>query len=249
MTACGPGRAWLILVALACRSAQPEPDASAAGREGAPPAPAARVEASSIAGEGIPVIEIGRGDTILLLATIHGDESGGTPLLEELLRRLESGDVRVPPDRALVVVPVVNPDGLARRRRTNANGVDLNRNFPARDFHPGRRTGPHALSEPESRLVAELIREREPRLILSFHEPLGCIDYDGPARALARDLADVSPLPVERLGTRPGSLGSWAGADLGIPTVTVELPRGSGRLGRDALWERYGALVERALRD
>ena len=151
------------------------------------------------------------------------------------------------PDRKLVVVPVLNPDGLSKNRRQNANRVDLNRNFPAENFQASTRFGPRPLSEPEAALVADLVLDLRPTHVVSFHQPASCIDYDGPAEELARSMAAVSPLPVQRLGGRPGSLGSWVGEALRIPTITVELPRGVERLGRDELWARHGPLVERAV--
>jgi len=183
---------------------------------------------------------------VLVLASIHGDESAGTPLCERLVDELER-QPRLGLDRRVVVVPRVNPDGLARGARHNARGVDLNRNFPASNFHVTGAHGPEPLSEPESRVVADLIQRFEPDRILSFHQPVGAIDYDGPAHALAAALAAVGPLPVRRLGARPGSLGSWAGVDLGVPTITVELPRAAGRDGPDALWERYGPMLRAAI--
>jgi hypothetical protein len=81
-----------------------------------------------------------------------------------------------------------------------------------------------------------------------MHQPIGLIDWDGPAEELARAMAARSPLPAERLGSRPGSFGSWAGEDLGIPIVTVELPRDADELDRERSWVEYGALVRTALR-
>lgn len=92
-----------------------------------------------------------------------------------------------------MVVPVVNPDAhlengarIARGerawQRTNANGVDLNRNFPGQadiqTWHPfsgsprpggWHYTGPHALSEPESRALRDLVAHERPAYSLAFH--------------------------------------------------------------------------------
>ena len=85
---------------------------------------------------------------MLLVATIHGNESAGTPLLERLAERLES-DPELLRNRRVLLVTVANPDGLARRTRGNARGVDLNRNFPTTNRKDTRRSGT-ALSEPGS---------------------------------------------------------------------------------------------------
>ena len=50
------------------------------------------------------------------------------------------------------------------------------------------------------------------------------------------------------MGGRPGSLGSYAGTKLGIPTVTLEMPRSATGLAPDALWQRYGEALVVAVR-
>jgi protein MpaA len=196
----------------------------------------------------LAVSVVGEGPlTVLFLATIHGDEAAGTPLLEELLARVAAEPALVA-ERRLVVLPVANPSGKAHGRRTNAAGVDLNRNFPSANWNARPRHGSAPLSEPESRQIAALVEAWRPARIVSFHQPASLIDYDGPGEELARALGRTAPLPVRRMGARPGSLGSWAGETLGIPGITVELPGTAGRLGADALWVRYGALVLDALR-
>ncbi|MHC4989487.1 MAG: DUF2817 domain-containing protein, partial [Planctomycetota bacterium] len=149
--------------------------------------------------------------------------------------------------RRVVVVPVLNPDGYARSSRHNANGVDLNRNFPASNFQASRRTGAEPLSEPEARALHDLIHEYMPDRVIVMHQPLSCIDYDGPAHELARALADDCTLPVRKLGARPGSLGSYAGETLRIATITVELPGGATRLDSETLWSAYGRMLVTAI--
>jgi hypothetical protein len=61
-------------------------------------------------------------------------------------------------------------------------------------------------------------------------------------------MAAKTRLSARRHGSMPGSLGSYAGEDLGIPIVTVELPRSADRLGIDEAWHAYGAMLLRALR-
>ena len=207
----------------------------------------ARIAPRSVEGRDLESSVHGTGsEVVLFLATIHGDEAAGTPLLQRLAREL-TPDHPVLAGRCAVVVPVVNPDGFERDRRRNANGVDLNRNFPAENWKESWRRGTEPLSEPESRFVAHLIEAYRPARIVSLHQPASQIDYDGPAAELAEHMAAACHLEVERMGTRPGSLGSWAGVDLGIPIVTVELPRPTDRLSEDEAWERYGAMLLAAL--
>ena len=182
------------------------------------------------------------GPCVLLLATIHGDEPAGTPLLRRMAALLER-DPDLAHDKRVVLVPVANPDGFAARRRTNVNGVDLNRNFPAENFRPTARHGAAPLSEPESRALHELILREDPVRVVSIHQPTRQIDWDGDGEALARRMAELCPLPARRMGSRPGSLGSWVGLTLDRPILTVELRRGDERLSDDALWDRYGAAL------
>jgi len=175
---------------------------------------------------------------VMLLATIHGNEAAGTPVLERLLSQV-AAEPTLLRGRRLVVVPVVNPDGLAANRRRNARGVDLNRNFPSDNRQDGGDRG-SALSEPETQALHQLITEFEPMVVVSVHGWLGLIDWDGPAESLAAEMGALCQLPAQRLGSRPGSLGSFVGVDRQVPIITFELPSSARRASDDELWERYG---------
>jgi protein MpaA len=186
---------------------------------------------------------LGQGkDVVLILATIHGDEPAGTPLARALVRHLKAHP-RLLVNRQVLVIHTANPDGRAHNTRQNARNVDLNRNFPASNFSAERDHGARALSEPESRALLALLTTYEPRRIVSIHQPLNCIDYDGPADELAQRMGEYCDLPVRKLGSRPGSLGSYAGLTLKTPIVTVELPRNAHRLPATTLWEQYGDML------
>lgn len=171
---------------------------------------------------------------VLVFAGIHGEEAETTYALSRALRQLTE-----PPQRSAVVL-AANPDGLVRGTRTNARGVDLNRNFPARNWSAAAVThrstledpsdiavspGPRAASEPEVAALLDLIAELEPRAIVALHAPLACID-DPDETPLGRWLATRTGLPlVHDVGyPTPGSFGSWA-KDQGVSVVTYELPR------------------------
>jgi protein MpaA len=55
------------------------------------------------------------------------------------------------------------------------------------------------------------------------------------------------PLPVRKLGSRPGSLGSFVGTTLERPIITWELPKDAG-MNADSLWKTYGEALIAALR-
>ena len=167
------------------------------------------VAGNSVEGRPIRYSVFGDGqDVVFIMATIHGNESVGTPLLERLAAHLgERPDILA--GRRVVLLPVANPDGYAAKKRHNSRGVDLNRNFSSRNFDSGSRHGPRALSEPESRAIVYIVSRYAPNRIVSIHQPVNCIDYDGPALGLAQAMAAESRIVVRKLGSRPGSLGSW----------------------------------------
>ncbi|MCD6304180.1 MAG: DUF2817 domain-containing protein [Planctomycetes bacterium] len=202
----------------------------------------------SVQGRAIRCSVIGTGgETTLILGGIHGDEHAAVPLCRRLAAYLGSYPFLLD-GRRVVIVPAANPDGLAANRRTNAHGVDLNRNFDASNHRARGSGGPRAMSEPESRFIAMLIERYRPSRIVTIHQPLACVDYDGPARALAEAMSRASGLPVRKLGARPGSLGSYAGVDRRIPIVTLELPAAASSLSDEELWDRYGQCLVLAAR-
>jgi protein MpaA len=186
---------------------------------------------------------MGRGDdVVLLIASIHGNERAGTPLLRHLADHLRRHP-HLMAGRQVVLLPVANPDGCAHDTRANAHGVDLNRNFPAANRCLTDVSGDAPLCEPESTAIFEVIKRHRPRRIVSLHEPLACVDYDGPGEELAACMAGLCTLPVQKLGGRPGSLGSYAGIDRQIPIITLELPRNAAGMSANALWARYGTAL------
>jgi protein MpaA len=173
-------------------------------------------------------------DRVLIFGGIHGDE----PTSAELARRL-ADHLRINwhlfSSRTVAILAVANPDGLAAGRRTNANGVDLNRNFPAKNWRTARgksgRHGSKPTSEPETQAILRAIELIRPDRIIAVHAARPgrhCNNYDGPARELAGLLARHNAYPVKAsMGyPTPGSFGSWAGVDHRIPTITLELPGG-----------------------
>ncbi len=168
-------------------------------------------------------------EPILIVGGVHGDEGASVEAVVALVRRLAGGEIAAGP---LVVVPALNPDGLARGAKNNARDVDLNRNFGARNWRaehaPGYFPGARPASEPETRLLADLVDAHAVRGVVAVHAPFACVNYDGPAAAWAEAVARACGWPARGdLGyPTPGSLGSWLGVDRGLPVLTLELPPG-----------------------
>jgi len=241
-----------LLALSGCYAPEPRPqiigeDQSAALLPAQTFPPRYRVAGRSVQGRPIMVQILGRGpDTTFIMATIHGNEPAGTPLVQELTDYLQNNPELLE-GRQVVLMPLANPDGLTAGTRENVRGIDLNRNFRASNRLNNRTNGLKPLSEPESRAVEAVIRQYRPDRIVSIHQPLNCIDYDGPAQALAARMAQYCGLRVKKLGARPGSLGSYTGEELRIPTITVELPKSASNLDAPLLWQRYGRALMAAV--
>lgn len=182
----------------------------------------------------VPILawKIGNGEEkIHFYGGFHGDEPEGV----DLTLKLKDYLMRHAPqfsDKTLIVVPVVNPDGYHNSIRVNANGVDLNRNFPTKDwtsqaskakYNPGSMPN----SEPEVQAIVKLMKDFLPKKIISFHSLIPHqLNYDGPAKEMAMAMAKYNHYPVtENIGySTPGSLGVYAGEERNIAVITYELP-------------------------
>ncbi|HEX6491556.1 MAG TPA: M14 family zinc carboxypeptidase [Gaiellaceae bacterium] len=216
--------AGLLLVALVA--------ALAAGARALPSAGKGEsiVSGRSVEGRAIQAIDVGsdrdRGPNVLVVGCIHGNEPAGIAISRAL--------IAAPPPHSvdLWVVPDLNPDGVAADTRQNAHRVDLNRNFP---WHwrvlgtPGfqQYSGPHVLSEPESRFAYRLILRLRPTITIWFHQPLDLVDESGGNPRLERRFAQLAGLPFHRLPRYPGSAASWQNHTIaGSSAFVVELPPG-----------------------
>ncbi|NOX90581.1 MAG: murein peptide amidase A [Calditrichaeota bacterium] len=195
----------------------------------------------------IYALEVGAGeDTVMIMGAFHGDEQVGFHLVVQLAETLYKAPEQI--HSLAVLIPVVNPDGLLSRKRTNANGVDINRNFPTGDwspvytkkkYYPGIRPS----SESETQTVLQLIDKYKPDRIISIHSDLRMNNYNGPARRLAELMSKFNGYPVTGdVGyPTPGSFGTYAGYELKIPLITLELPD----VPPEKAWQQnYRALIE-----
>jgi protein MpaA len=218
------------------------------------------VAGTSVKGRLIMYVVLGQGqDVTFILASIHGNEQGGMPLVQRLVDYLQLNEELLT-DHRIVLLPIANPDGRFINSRFNANGVDLNRNFPTANRVNNAQSGEAGLSEPESCAIEHIIQRYSPDRVVSIHQvvdtgpeglatlvPGGCIDYDGPGEVLAGHMAQYCSLPIHKLGAKPGSLGSYAGLELGIPTITLELPYRADQLSEEIIWQRYGTALLAAI--
>lgn len=185
---------------------------------------------------------------IMVIGGIHGDELTSVSIVFRWLESIRDPEAA---GHRWRLIPAANPDGLLARpsTRVNANGIDLNRNFPtpdwerdARDYwvrraqrDPRRNPGEKAGSEVETRWLQAQIDTFRPDLIVSVHAPYNLLDYDGPVPEPMR----FGRLALYRLGVYPGSLGNYSGLHKLIPVVTIELPYAGimpGQREEQAIW-------------
>ena len=191
-----------------------------------------QVRGVSVQGRPIRTLTLGHGlRKVLFIGGIHGDEPEGGYSTAQLPAAFEAAGLA--DAVTLTILEDANPDGRAAFKRENANGVDINRNFPAANFDTGNPAyGGAPLSQPESRLVFDLINRLSPALVLVVHSWVDkqFVNFDGPARRIAERFSADSGMPLTPSGDfapTPGSLGSYVGRDRRTPVVTIELRKGS----------------------
>jgi len=129
-----------------------------------------------------------RKNLIACVGAVHAGESGPEILLP-LVRELLTEHHELLERCGMAILPVVNADmrekmvdGAPWYIRTNAVGVDLNRNFDAdwelidysynlssADYRSPTYRGPYPNSEPEVRALIKLMESAAPRALFSFH--------------------------------------------------------------------------------
>jgi protein MpaA len=180
--------------------------------------------------EGRPIRAYHLGDfashhPVLVVGCIHGTECAGMAITLQLLDDEAT--------RANVwVIQDLNPDGLHAGTRVNADGVDLNRNFSSGWQPIGRRgdpqyPGPRPFSEPETRVVRDVIERIHPRITIWFHQPAALVRADGPSVPAARRYAHLIGLPFRRMPWLAGTAPNWQNHRFpDSSSFVVELPSG-----------------------
>jgi hypothetical protein len=199
--------------------------------------------------EGRPIVAhwFGSGiHKVVAVGNIHGGTEENTHRLAlELIEYFQDNLDEVPEEVTLWIIPSANPDGLANGRRSNARGVDLNRNADTnadscevndwvRDTHTSEGTnegggGPYPFSEVEARLLRDFLADAE--VAVFYHSMAGkifvtsCGDHP-PSAELARILSSATgyPFPVQGWISYPvtGAMVDYL-AHRGVAAAEVEL--------------------------
>lgn len=198
--------------------------------------------------EGRPILAyiFGSGSQIILFTgAIHGSELSGKYLMDAWINELEINARDIPSDKTIIVIPSLNPDGVAANRRTNSNNVDLNRNFPTIDWQTDIFTtsnqpfagggGSSPLSEPESKAISDYTIKLNPTLTMSFHSSAAYVigNRAGNSNTLAATYAQMTgyrnmtgdggafSYPIT------GTYDDWMNEKYGLKSVLVELSSSS----------------------
>lgn len=168
---------------------------------------------------------------VIVIGVFHGDEPQGDYLIREYLKLFS--------DTNILFIPCLNKSGFSANTRVNKNGVDLNRNFPTKNWEHGNKNeyfgGEKPASEEETQFLISVIEKYKPKAILTLHAPYKVVNYDGGVvnnigKILAENISGIIGYPVEgNIGyPTPGSFGTWAGIERDIPTITLELDEEAG---------------------
>ena len=216
-------------------------------------------------------------ETTLILGGVHPDEVTPIHLAFRFAQELKANP-RIYADRRVIIAPLVNPDGffVFPYKRTNANGIDLNRNFATTDWWQNAKLywnkrrnsdrrhfpgfAPH--SEEGTRFQSDLLDHFDADKVISIHSPLGFLDYDGPGdtkilnltknEKKARELANLVSRSANNYSIKdytffPGSLGNYSGNERSIPTVTLELKSSDPRKA-NVFWRDFSPGLISAIR-
>lgn len=201
----------------------------------------------SVEGRPLEVYAFGAGPRqVMVVAGIHGGSEWNTiHLAHELMNHVARYPGDIPAETTLFVLPNLNPDGYARARgvngRVNANGVDLNRNWPTFWLADWPRAGcwvyrpvtggAGPASEPEVQALMAFILAHNLQGLFSYHSAaLGIFAGGHPHSTagsvqLAQAVSAVSGYaypPIDTGCLYTGQFADWA-ANQGIPTLDIEL--------------------------
>ena len=207
----------------------------------------------SVQGRPIEGYEIGYGkNTLLLFASIHGNEMGTADLLNQLVLEIALDKSLVSKNKKLLIIPVANPDGYQERSdNLNANGANLNLNFGTTDWQnygpEGNYAGASPFSESESQAIKAMVEKYKPSAMISFHSHGNLISPEaGESSAeLAKWYSGKTGYEYFDSWDYPGTATKWFVEATGDPAITVEISKDF-----QSDWDtNKGALLELISRD
>ena len=209
-------------------------------------------------GRAINAFSFGSGSkTILFTGAIHGNEQSSRLLMNAWINELDFNVRSIPAGTRIVVVPSINPDGIAANNRYNAAGIDLNRNYDVSDWKTDIETvngtpypgggGPAPGSEPETQALMAFTTQLRPALTMSYHSSASYAigNTCGNSASLAATYADLTGYS-NMTGVSgafsyqiTGTYDDWICEKLGLASVLIELSTSSNSefsRNKAALW-------------
>jgi protein MpaA len=175
---------------------------------------------------------------VLIAGGIHGGyEANTVDLVNQMTQAFIQNPDWIPDPLTLVFVADQNPDGFAEGQRFSSTGIDLNRNWPTRDWsanafnQDGKLTsglgGAKPLSEPETSAMHKWVVENEPVGFISYHSAAGEVysGLHGETLGLNQAYSKAAGYPAQNFETYPvtGDFLQWIDDDTGVPGVECEL--------------------------
>jgi len=203
----------------------------------------------SVEGRDLMAYHFGTGDTeLLFVGGTHGGYSANTSeLMDELVSYLQANPEAVPENVRVTVVPLLNPDGLAKldanpsdttAARFNANKVDLNRNFDCawQAESTWRNTtvsgGDSAFSEPEAAAIRDYVESHQIAGAVVYYSAAGGVYASSCNNGVSAKTKALTNLYAEAAGYDAfeefdyyevtGDMVNWL-AKLNIPAISVLL--------------------------
>ena len=212
----------------------------------------------SVRGRAINAYIFGNGTTsYLFTGAIHGNELSSNYTMRNWMDDLEAHPGKIPANARVIVVPSVNPDGVASGNRLNAHSVNLNRNFPTSNWTSNIVTGggeqaggggSSAGSEPETQALMSLTRRYAPHFVVTHHSSGALVNSNDVGVSIAAgqryaSLARYSFVPNSATtGTfgfeMTGTYEDWL-LERGTAAILVELDTDTGNhfaRNQNALW-------------
>lgn len=205
----------------------------------------------SVNGAEIRVVKLGKGSRYIFMnGNLHGNEAITTNYLLKVLDEyayayatngsIGSYKIKTLLDKfSIVMIPCSNPDGRSKllnnpsnlqAARTNARGVNLNRNFPT-NWVKSSESGSSAASEPETKAIINVLSSYKFEVVLDCHNSGNYIYYADYACGQAlmnrsKSLANaIRAACGYGMGCYDASAGmaNYARHPYGVPGLTVEM--------------------------
>ncbi len=224
----------------------------------------------SVEGRDIVAYHFGSGENeVLFVGGIHGGYSANTTdVAEELMTYLRSNPSAVPVGASVTVIPLLNPDGLAKVEgktdtvpgRFNANNVDLNRNFDCdwktEGVWQSKKVsgGVSTFSEPESQAIKAYVENSDPSAVVVWYSAAGGVYSSSCGGTVSAETKSLTDTFAKASGYKAyaefssyevnGDMVNWLARN-GIPGISVLLTNHTdtewtkNKAGIDAVLKQY----------